>query len=111
MIGHELAIEQREAAGPQPRHQPRQRHLRCIRRAGEHALPKKGAAQRYAIKTTNKFVPVPAFDAVGMPHGIETVARLENRLVDPGVLAITHQFRAFAHHIDKSLIGRHPEPI
>lgn len=49
MIGDELAIEQPEAADPQPCHQPGKRDLRCVTFAAEHAFAEECAAQRYAI--------------------------------------------------------------
>ena len=44
MLGHELAVEQAEAALDQPRHEMDQRHLRGVALAAEHALAEEGRA-------------------------------------------------------------------
>jgi hypothetical protein len=49
MIGHELAVEQGEAAEPQPRDQPGQRHLRRVGAARHHGFAEKCATDRDAI--------------------------------------------------------------
>src|SRR3546814_18223677 len=67
VISHELAVKQFEAADLQSRNQPRQRHLRCIAFATEHAFAKKGAAKRYAIETADELAFQPAFTTVRMP--------------------------------------------
>jgi NADH:ubiquinone oxidoreductase subunit len=45
VIGDELRIQQREAAGAQPRHQMHQRHLGSVARVVEHALAEKRRAR------------------------------------------------------------------
>ena len=50
MIGHELAVEQGEAADLEARDQPGERDLRRVGRAAEHAFAEKGAAEAHAIE-------------------------------------------------------------
>lgn len=77
MIGLELAVEQREAADPEPRDQPGERDLGSIARAADHRFAEKGAAQRQAVKPADQPVAVPAFDRMGVA---EPVQRGEHRL-------------------------------
>src|SRR3546814_13877521 len=80
---HELAVKQFEAADLQSRNQPRQRYLRCIAFAAEHAFAKKGAAQRYAIETADELAFQPAFTTVSLPPLEKRETCLFDRLVDP----------------------------
>jgi hypothetical protein len=49
MRGLELAIKQIEAAGLQPRDEMRQRDLRRVGRAADHAFAKKGPPERQPV--------------------------------------------------------------
>jgi hypothetical protein len=109
MIGHELAVEQPEAPHPQPRHQPGQCHLGSIGRAGEHALAEESAAKRYAIKATDQPPIFPAFDTVSMTHGMKPPARLENRPIDPGFVAILRRLGTESHDVVEGPVRRHLE--
>src|SRR3546814_20164897 len=80
---HELAVKQFEAADLQARNQPRQRYLRCIAFAAEHAFAKKGAAKRYAIETADALAFQPAFNTVRMPPLEKRKPCQFDRLVDP----------------------------
>ena len=66
MLGHELAVEQAEAALDQPRHQMDQRHLGGVALAAEHALAEERRADRDAVEAADQLAVAPAFDAVGM---------------------------------------------
>lgn len=111
MISHELAVQQRETAGFQPRDQPGQRDLRRIRLTREHALAKEGAAQRDAVEATDQPIAVPAFDAVGMAHGEQASARLEDRHVDPRILPVARDLPAQAHNLRERLIRGHAKAV
>ncbi len=56
MVGHELAVEQREIADLEPSDEPGQRDLRCIRRAAEHAFAEKGPAEPDPVKAAHERV-------------------------------------------------------
>lgn len=111
MIGHELAVEQGETPDAQARHQPGQRHLGRIRLAREHALPEKGAAERYAVETADQPLPVPAFYAVRMAHGEQPPARLEDRHVDPRVPPLPLRLPAQPHHVHEGTVGSDTKAI
>ena len=66
MIGDKLRVEQREAAGLQPRHQMHQRDLRGVARAVKHALAEKRAAERDAVEAADQALAVIDLDAVAM---------------------------------------------
>jgi len=66
MLGHELAIEQREVPRLEAGDQPRQRHLGCIARPAEHAFAEEGAAQLHAVKTADQLAALPDLDRMGM---------------------------------------------
>lgn len=111
MVRHELAVEKCEPPDPQARHEPGQRHLRCVGRAREHAFPEKGAAQRYAIKPADEPLTVPAFDAVRVPHRVKTSACFKYRFVDPAILPTFDQRGTAPHDVGKHRIRRHPESV
>src|SRR3546814_8403875 len=78
MIGHELAIEQGEAAETHPGGQPGQRHLRRIGAPGHHAFPEKGPAQRHAVEAADQLLPLPYFDGVGETYFMQVARSEEN---------------------------------
>ena len=71
VLGHELGVEQPEAAPDQAGHQMHQRHLRGVAPAREHALAEEGAAQRDAIEAAHQLVALPALHAVGVTHVVQ----------------------------------------
>ena len=85
MLGHELAVEKSEAAGTKPRDEPGQRHLRCIGRAAEHALPEECAAERDPVDSSNQPAVQPHLQRVGEALGIEGFHRILDGPVDPGL--------------------------
>src|SRR5207302_11161391 len=64
MRRQKLRVEQTVAAVAQARHEMHERDLARIGDAAEHALAKKGAAERDAVKTADQFTVMPALDAV-----------------------------------------------
>ena len=84
MFGHELAVEQGEAAKPHPRRQPGQRHLRRIGPPRHHALTEKGPAQRHAIKPAGQFIPLPHLHAMGETNFVQMAIGALDRMIDPG---------------------------
>ena len=59
VLGHELAVEQPEAALDQPRHEMDQRHLRGVALAAEHALAEERGTDRHPVQAADQ----PAVDA------------------------------------------------
>ena len=54
VVGHELAVEQREIAGLEARDQPGERDLRGVGRAAEHAFAEEGAAELDAVEPADE---------------------------------------------------------
>src|ERR1041385_5763555 len=62
MIGHELRVEQHEAARAQSRDQMHERDLRGVAHAVEHALAEEGAAETYPVEPADKLAAVVDLD-------------------------------------------------
>lgn len=88
MLRHELAVEEREVARPEPGDQPGERNLRCIGRAAEHAFTEKGASELYAIKAADKRFALPYLYRVGVPRGVKREHRAFELVVDPCFLTV-----------------------
>ncbi len=111
MIGHELAVEQREATRLHPRHQPGQPYLRCVGTARDHAFTKKGAAQRDAIKPADKLLPFPAFDRMRKAQVVQGAIGRFYLTVDPGRGTIGRSRGAKRDDIAESAVGGNAKPI
>ena len=117
MIGHELAIEQRESANFQSGHKPRQRHFRSIAGARKHAFAAKRSANGQAIKPADQIflpgvlVPQPAFDAMRMAQLVQLVKRLFNFCIDPGLPAFADGCGTDRDDIGESSVSGHPETV
>lgn len=111
MIGQKLAIEQLKAAYPHPRHQPDQRHFRCVGRPREHALAKKSAAHRQTIKPADQFIALPTFDAVCHPQAVQRQKRIFDIAVDPRLASIILIFRTFCNDLRKGRVAGHAKAI
>src|SRR5206468_994657 len=88
MLGHELAVEQREVADLQSRHQPRERDLRGIARPAEHAFAEKGAAELHAVEAADELPVATDLDRMSMPGLVQRQHRPLELAVDPGLLAV-----------------------
>ncbi len=84
MVGHELGVEQHEAAGAQAGHEMHQRDFRGVTRAMEHALAEESAAERDTVKSSHQIVVEINLDAVAMPALIQLAIERADALVDPG---------------------------
>ena len=78
----------REIADLEPRDQPRQRDLRRIASAAEHALAEKGAAELHAIDSADQVAAVPDFDRMGVARAVQREHRALDLGVDPGFVAL-----------------------
>lgn len=87
MIGHELAIEQRRSGPAQCRHQPRQRHFRCVGRMAEHAFAAENPVESDAIQSAGKVAVPPAFDRMRMAGGVERAIGRGDAVAYPRVRA------------------------
>ncbi|KQR87843.1 hypothetical protein ASG07_02970 [Sphingomonas sp. Leaf343] len=105
MRGLELTIEQREAAGTQAGDQPRQRHLRRVGRAADHAFPEERTAQREAVQTADQPLALPAFHGMGVASGVEVEEDALDRGADPRFRAIRGAFGAEAQGGLKIAVG------
>ncbi len=105
MRRHELAIEQLEAPGTEPRDEMRERDFRGVAHPADHRLAEKGAPQRHAIEAADQLPVVPAFDAMGMAHAEQSfVARTDHR-VDPRRRPVVGGFGAQRRHRGKGGVG------
>ncbi|GAA4744616.1 hypothetical protein GCM10023264_07380 [Sphingomonas daechungensis] len=106
MGGHELAVEQRKAADLHPRDKPRERNLRGVSAAAEHAFAEKGAPKLHAVKAADQFAVVPNFDRMGMPCRVQGDHRMLDVVVDPGLIAVgaggDHRKKVTVHRYGKS---------
>ena len=87
MLGHELAVEQLEAAGLQPGDQPCQRYLGGIGAVREHAFAEESRAELHPIETADQFAVRPALDRMGMAEPVQLEIALLDLVIDPGLLA------------------------
>lgn len=115
MIGHELAVEQPEAADPEPRDQPGQRHLGGIGPPAEHALAEKRPAERQPVEPADQFRPIvtglPAFHTMGQAARVQCAKGRFDIIVDPGVAPIVRRRRAGGDHAVERGVAGHYEPV
>ena len=111
MIGHELAVQQREAPDPQPRDQRRQRHLRRVAGPAEHRFAEEGAAEPQAVQPADQRAVQPAFDAVCPSLRVEREKRLLDLLVDPRLAPVGGVGRTMRDHLGEGSVGAHFEPV
>ena len=105
MTGGELRVEQREAAGDQPRHQMHQRDLRRIGDAVEHAFAEERAAERETVESADQRFAVINLDAVaGAAFGERDIERAD-ALIDPGALAASRRAGAAIDHRREVAVG------
>lgn len=88
MVGHELAIEQREIADLETRDEPGERDLGSIAGAAEHALAEERAAELDAVKPANELARAPDLDGMSMTRAVQREHRAFELRVDPGLLAV-----------------------
>lgn len=111
MISHELAVQQLEPPNPQSRNQPGECDLGRIGRAAEHAFPKEGASQRYAVKPAHQPAVQPAFDTMGIAHTKKLHAGFLNRAVDPAFRPVWRRRRAMSQDGGKIPVRGHAKPV
>ena len=105
MRGDELAVEQFPAARDQPRHEVRQRDLRCIARPADHRFAKERPPERDAVEPADQVVAQPAFDTVRMADLEQpVVTRLDHR-VDPCRRPVARRLGAQRDHVGKGGVG------
>jgi hypothetical protein len=92
MIRHELTIEEREATGSEPRHQPRQGHLGCVATKREHAFAKEGPTQSHTVKPSHQIAVRPAFDGMGVSEPVKQIIARLDLPIYPGLFAIGTMF-------------------
>src|SRR6476469_1393919 len=88
MLGHELAVEKREIACPEPGHQPGQGDLRGIGCPAEHALAEESSAELHPVKAADEPVAAPDLHAMGMARTVEREHGTFQFCVDPGLLTV-----------------------
>ena len=115
MVGDELAVEQHIAARPQPADKMRQRDLRCIGRAAEHALAEEGATERDTVKPAHHLsadvTRAPHLDRMGMTPCVENAVGLLDLRIDPRLGAIDARGGAMGNDPREIMVRRHREPI
>jgi hypothetical protein len=88
VLGHELAVQKREIADLEAGDKPRQRDLRGIARAAEHAFAEERAAKLHPVQPTDEFAALAHLDRMGVARLMERQHRLLELGVDPGLLAV-----------------------
>ena len=111
MIGDELGVEQREAAGAQPRHQMHQRHLRGVARAVEHALAEERAAEADAVEPAGQLAVLVGLDAVAMADVVELLVERADARVDPGARPAGLRLGAAVEHAVEVAVDRDAEAV
>ncbi len=111
MFGHELAVQQGEAAKAHPGRQPGQRHLRRVGPARHHAFAEKGPAQRHAIQPADQFLILPHLDAMGETDLMQVAIGPFDGMIDPGRWPVVRRLRAKPDDAGKVAIGGHAKPI
>ena len=106
MLGHELAVEQAEAALDQPRHQMDQRHLGGIALAAEHALAEERRADRHAIEAADQLARRRRHSTLwAWPRAMQLAVELDDRLVDPALGMARPRLGAGAHDVGEGGVG------
>ena len=106
MAGHELAVEQGEAADDHPRDQPGERYLRRIGHPAEHGFAEEGTTKPHAVEAADQNPVVPAFDRVSVTRGVEAEGRALDVAVDPRLVAVG----AGPHDLLEGEVASHREP-
>lgn len=111
MIGHELAIEQRETRKTHARRQPRQRDLGRVGPPRYHAFAEKGSPQRHAIQPANQFLALPYLNAMGKANLMQVPIGALDRMIDPGRWPVRRSFGAKLDDPCKVPVGGDTEPV
>lgn len=111
MRGHELRVEQLEAAGPEPGDKMRQRHFRGVPLTVEHALAEERPAQRDAIQAADESPLAAAFDRMDEAHIEQFAIEAADLRIDPGLFAIRRRRGAGVDHRVEIPVDGHLEPV
>ena len=111
MRGLELAIEQGEPAGLQPRDKVRESHLRCVADARDHRFAEECASQRQAIESAREPVALPNLHRVCEAAAVQLEKDALDRAVDPGVGTVGRGFGAQRDDAGECGVHRHPETV
>ncbi len=122
MARHELAIQQLRIRFAQGGHEPGERHFRCVRNAGKHALAAKRPVETHAIEAADKcvlaiLIPLPAFDRMGEAHVVQALIACLNAMADPasgfavGCFRIGARSSAGGDDLIEGCIARHREAL
>lgn len=108
----ELAIEQFDAPQAQRHHQPAQGNLAGLADPAEHAFAAEHAVKADAIETADQpllaaVVLHPAFDRMGMAHGMQPGIGGRDSVADPGFARFGHARRraGLDHLLESSVAG------
>jgi hypothetical protein len=101
---YELAIEQSETTGAQPRNQMRECNLGCIPGPAEHGFAEKGATKGNAIKPAHQFSIGPCFDTVRLATCVQQRNRRLNLVIDPCSRPVFCGLRAHRNNLAKGPI-------
>ena len=105
MPGDELAIEQHRAGAAQGRHQPGQRHLRCIARPAEHRFAAKHPVESDAVEPAQQRAVPPALDRMRIAQLVQGNVAARNPAADPGFVGVAPGLRAGFDHRRESLVA------
>jgi len=68
--------------------EPCQRDLGGVRRFAEHGFAEEGAAEPDAVEPADEFIPLPAFNRMGVPCRMKAERRALDLGVDPGLVPL-----------------------
>src|SRR5690606_37663028 len=94
----ELGVEQRIAAGLEPRDEMDEGDLRGVAGAVEHALAEERAGERHAIQPADQRVSVIDLDGVAMSDVEQLAVERADARIDPGAVAAACDLRAAVDH-------------
>jgi hypothetical protein len=109
--GHELAVEQTEAAKLHACDQPCHGHLGRIGCARKHAFAKKCPAQCQPVQPANHLPVAPAFNAMGQPQPVQVQKGGFDFAVDPCLAPAIDAFGAQADDPGKIAVDADDETV
>lgn len=111
MVGHELAIEQLEPGGLEPRDEMRERNLGGIGGEAEHAFPEKGRTDSQPIQAADQRPVLPRLDRMRVAAPVKLEKSALDRRVYPGVGPLGTPRRAGRDDLGEIPVDGDPEAL
>src|SRR5690606_14428769 len=110
MLGRKLRVEQHEAALAKPLHEVHQTDFRGVALTREHALAKKGPAERDTVEPTDQPALAPGLDRVAEAALEQPAVGFANGRVNPGAVTVGPYLGASGDHAVEVLVEGDVEP-